>query len=304
MQSLPFHGLAPYKRELRLFEPSAKPRGIILLAHGMAEHIDRYARLATALAAVGYVVAGYNHLGHGEEAQILGFFAEENGWQLLIDNLKTALDLLKNRYPGIPAVLLGHSMGSFLAMEFVLQHPDALSALVLSGTAWQEPFMVRAGMLPARLLCWLGKGKQPSRLLDALVFSANNAAFKSEGSAYAWLSRDEEEVQRYEHSPLCGFVFTASGFLDLFHGLLQLTELSRLSVLPKDLPIVILSGAADAVGKNGEGPRVVLRQYQEAGLRDASLKLYPGARHELFNETNREEVTKDLITWLDQSLSG
>lgn len=165
--------------------------------------------------------------------------------------------------------------------------------------------LAKAGLLPAKILCALGREKKKSKFLDTLAFSSNNKPFKKkDGLVYDWLSRDKAEVQKYADDPLCGFVFTAGGFRDLFNGLVALSDVNRLKRLPKDLPVHIISGDMDPVGGMGEGVRTVRDQYKDAGLTDVSMVLYEGGRHEIFNETNRNEVMDELADWLDALVSS
>lgn len=302
MTTLPFPGESPYPRSLSLWEPAGAPRGLVVISHGMAEHIGRYRRLGEALSGAGFAVAGYNHLGHGDEAALKGYFADRDGWGRAAEDIHSALAWMKARFPGVPAALLGHSMGSFLAREYALRHPDFLDALVLSGTGWQPPALCGFGLMAAEAVCTLGGARKPSKLLDKLAFSANNKAFRPARTAFDWLSRDEAEVDKYAADPLCGFVFTGGGFRDMFRGLAALTRLERLAVLPRELPVLLISGERDPVGAQGRGVRMVAGQYRKAGLSRVEVKLYAGARHELFNETIREAVYGDLAQWLASAL--
>ena len=305
MTRLSFPKESPYPRELTLWEPAGRPIGIVLISHGMAEHIARYEQLGQALASAGYLAAGYDHLGHGATAPVKGFFADDDGWRKAVEDLHAVMQFLSGRAAGAPRVLLGHSMGSFLAREYALSYPDSLDALVLSGTGWQGKALCALGLIPASVFCFLGGVKKPSKLLDRLAFSTNNKPFRSEGgTAFDWLSRDKTEVRKYIEDPLCGFLFTASGFKDLFTGLLRLTRLERLKNLPKDLPVRLISGGEDPVGRRGAGPETVARQYRDSGLAQVTVKIYEGARHELFNEINREQVREDLIGWLNDTLKA
>jgi len=303
MTSLPFPAETPYPREVSLWEPTGAPKALVLLSHGMAEHIGRYWELAGRLAGAGFLVAGYNHLGHGAEAPLPGWFREHGGWDALVSDLRSVMMTLESRWPGLPRVLLGHSMGSFLAREYALRYPEGLDVLVLSGTGWHPEALCRAGLLPAEVLCVLGLGKKTSKFIDRLAFSANNKPFRAEGgTAVDWLSRDKAEVQKYLDDPHCGFLFTAGGFRDLFSGLLVLSRLNRLDALPKGLPVLLLSGGRDPVGGMGKGVGEIARQYRAAGLSAVSVRLYEGARHEMFKETNRGEAFSDLISWLVETL--
>lgn len=299
MKRIPFPEKTPYAREVRVWTPAGKPLALVQISHGMAEHIDRYDRLGQALAGAGYLVFGHNHLGHGAEAPVLGWFAEKGGWGQAVLDLASVMNHMSQQYPGVPRVLLGHSMGSFLAREYALRFPDGLDALVLSGTGWYSRALSASGKLPARVIRALGRDSKPSRTLHHLSFSRHNKPFQTKGgSPNAWLSRDEHEVAKYDRDPLCGFLFTAGGFYDLFSGLHQLSYVERLQGLNKDMPVYFLSGDHDPVGAFSKGVKTVYGQLKDAGLTDVKMKLYQEGRHEMFNEVNREEVTKDLIEWL------
>lgn len=303
MRTVPFPGGAG-GRKLCLWEPEGSPRAIVLISHGMAEHIGRYDAFAGALAAHGFLAAGCNHLGHGAEAELQGYFADSGGWDKLVDDLHTAMGWLSGLAPNAGKVLFGHSMGSFLAREYALRHPNELDALVLSGTGWHPKPLCLAGLSISGLLCGLGLRKKRSNALDRLVFSSNNKAFAAQAlTPVDWLSRDPAEVRKYVDDPLCGFVFTAGGFQDLFNGLLALTRTKRQRALPPGLPVYLMSGGDDPVGGRGKGVQAIAGQYRAAGLERVTVKLYPGARHELLHETNRDEAVSGLLSWLDGVLS-
>ncbi len=221
----------------------------------------------------------------------------------MVKDLHTAMAFLSARAPGKKRILLGHSMGSFLAREYILRYPDGADALVLSGSGFHPKALCLVAKTLARAQRLFMDGKSPSKLLDTLAFSANNKPFAGPGiSKYAWLSRDKAQVAAYEQDPFCGFVFSVSGFYDLFSGLHQLTKLSRFAALPKALPIYFMSGLIDPVGQSGRGIHTLAAQYQGAGLTNVTVRLYEDARHELFNEINREEVILDLVSWLHQTV--
>lgn len=189
-------------------------------------------------------------------------------------------------------------MGSFLAREYVLQYPKELDGLVLSGTGHYPWLITAVGRLVARCM----PKEKPSKLVDKLAFSANNKAFSPARTAFDWLSRDGEQVALYMADPLCGFVFTGQAYADFFGGLMALTDEKRLENMPGDLPVYFLSGDRDPVGQMGKGVEKVAAAFRRAGMDDVTVKLYPGARHELFNETNKEEVDADLAAYLGYAL--
>jgi alpha-beta hydrolase superfamily lysophospholipase len=281
------------------------PKAVVQITHGLAEHAARYDRLARALTQAGYAVFASDHRGHGKTARDpseLGFFAAEDGFKKLVSDLLAVNRVIASRYPELPRVLLGHSFGSFVSQAYLFEHASTVQAVVLSGTTSANRFAVAPGLGLARVLrARLGpRGK--SRLLQQLSFGSYNDAFKPNRTEFDWLSRDPAEVDKYVADPLCGFDMTVQGWGDLFGGLLYIRSSERQRRLPKDLPIYLLSGTADPVGEMGKGPTRLSQQYVAAGLTRVKLNLYASARHELFNETNRDQVTAELVAWLDGAL--
>ena len=301
VKKLPFASTAGPMLCLTIWQPEGEVRAVVQIVHGMAEHIARYDRLARALCAAGYAVAGHSHLGHGPEArqEDLGFFAAKGGWNAVVEDVHKARILLEEHFDRKPHILLGHSMGSFAAREYLLRHARNLKGCILSGTGYFPGALCSAGMVAARLCGLTGGWNKPAPLVNKLAFGGQNKTFEPARTPFDWLSRDEEEVDKYVNDPLCGFLFTARGYYDMFSGLKALSEVPRLKLMPSDLPVHFISGSADPVGSNGQGVEAVSRQFIAAGMKKTDVRLYEAARHELFNETNREEVTRDLIAWLD-----
>lgn len=281
--------------DYQIWKPEGQPRAVVQLLHGMAEHIGRYDRLAKALNGAGYLVVGHNHPGHGPHAEKLGYFADQKGWDALLEKAHQVSIAVQEEYPYLPLFLLGHSMGSFAAREYALRWGGKLDGLILSGTGFYPKGLCGAG----RMLAWLSPEKKPAKLVDKIAFSGNNKAFSPARTPFDWLSRDEKEVDQYVADPLCGFIFTGRAFQDFFGGLMQLTDTARLQNMPKELPVYFLSGDKDPVGQMGKGVEKVASQFRKAGMSNITVKLYPDARHELFNELNRDQVTEDLLAWLD-----
>lgn len=273
---------------------------VVQLVHGMAEHMDRYDRAAQALCAAGYVVIGHDHLGHGPlaKAEEHGFFADKDGWGHLVEDIYAVHGEARRRFPKAKFVLFGHSMGSFAVREYLLCHGVDLAACAISGTGWYPAPLCFAARTAAALCGVFGGWKKPAPLVNAIAFSGNNKPFEYR-TGFEWLSRDEKEVDKYVTDPLCGFLFTARGYYDMFTGLQGISKVSRLSVMKKETAVYFMSGDCDPVGQNGKGVETVAAQFRNAGMRDVTVKLYPGGRHELLNETNRDEVTRELIAWLD-----
>ena len=304
LEKIPFTSVAGRPLTLYLWQTDAPCRGVIRLVPGMAEHIARYDRLARALCAAGYTVAGHSHLGHGEDAREdeLGFFGRKDGWDHLVEDVHAAHEMLLHRFPGQRFAILGHSMGSFVTREYLLRYGGDLTAAVICGTGWFPGPLCSVARAAAALCGAFGGWQKPAPLVDRLMSKDNNKAFAPARTPFDWLSRDTAEVDKYISDPRCGFLFTARGYYDMFTGLKNLSRLHRLAALPGDLPVLFISGDADPIGTQGKGVNTVAQQFRDAGVRDVTVRLYPGARHELFNETNRDEITAELIDWLNRHM--
>lgn len=304
LEKIPFTSVAGQPLTLYLWQTDAPCRGVIQLVHGMAEHIARYDRLARALCAAGYTVAGHSHLGHGEDAREdeLGFFGRRDGWDHLVEDVHAAHEMLLKRFPGQRFAILGHSMGSFVTREYLLRYGGDLTAAVICGTGWFPGPLCSVARAAAALCGVFGGWQKPAPLVDRLMSKDNNKAFAPARTPFDWLSRDIAEVDKYMADLRCGFLFTARGYYDMFTGLKSLSRLHRLAALPGNLPVLFISGDADPIGTQGKGVSTVAQQFRDAGVRDVTVRLYPGARHELFNETNRDEITAELIDWLNRHM--
>lgn len=282
--------------------PGGEIRGIVQLVHGMAEHIERYDEVASFLNSHGFLVVGHNHLGHGEGTPLPGYFGDRDGWQALVDDVHTLREIIQQEYPDKPFFLLGHSMGSFVVRCYLMTHSEGLSGAILSGTGYFAPGVISAGLTLSNLICLTGGKKKESPLINKVGFSSSNKPFAPNRTEFDWLSRDEKEVDKYVSDPWCGFLFTAGGYRDLFRGLKQMSSPEGLKSMRRDLPVLFISGGSDPVGSMGEGVKKVAESFRSAGLQNIEVRLYPEARHELFNELNRQEVYTGLADWITQHL--
>jgi len=284
--------------------PEGQPKGVVQLAHGVSEHSGRYARLAEALTSAGYAVYAADHRGHGSTGAEAdrGYFADRDGWSTIVADIRAVTRFAQEEHPGLPVFLLGHSMGSFLARSYAIEDSRDLAGLVLSGTAGDPGPLGRAGLGIAEVLARVRGRRHVSATLDKLSFSRFNAAFEPNRTKNDWLSRDEAEVDTYLDDPRCGDIPSVGLYLDMVRGLISVNDSRKVAAMRRDLPVLLLSGDRCQVGDNGKGPRAVRDQLVDAGLVDVTLTLYPEARHEIFNETNRDEVTADLVVWLDAHL--
>ena len=282
----------------RRWLPEGQARAIVQIAHGLAEHSARYARLAAALNAAGYAVYASDHRGHGPRAAAadLGHFGDEGGWDKVVGDLWTLNRLIAEEQPGARIIFLGHSLGSFLGRGFIAKHSDALAGAALSGSSGKPPAIATLGRLIARAeRLRLGK-RGKSQVIFQMWFGDFNKAFKPARTAFDWLSRDEKEVDAYVADPYCGFPFTTQLAIDVLDALPRVTSPDSLAAIRKDMPIYVFSGERDPVGANIQG---LIADLKAARFAKLTTRIYPGARHETLNETNRDEVTRDLIAWLD-----
>ena len=287
------------------WSPEAKPRAVVQIAHGMAEYALRYAHLAEALVAKGYFVVAHDHRGHGKSVrpgEEVGHMADEDAWTKAVDDLHRVNRHAAAAHPGVPVIVLGHSMGSFLAQNLNFAHPTDVDAVVLVASNGKPQPIAQAGRLVARVeRARLGK-RGRSQLLNKLSFEDFNTNFRPNRTAFDWVSRDEHEVDAYVADPLCGFMVTVQTWVDMLDALPTLTKPENLARIPKARPIFVVSGDRDPVGLMGKGAKSLVASLRGAGLSKVELKLYPGARHELLNETNKAEVIADLVAWLDRTV--
>lgn len=285
-----------------LWEPEGTPTAVIQVIHGLGEHSARYERFALAAVSSGYAVCAHDHRGHGPQASHIGFFAAENGWERLVTDSHQVTLFLRQRYPDQPLAMLGHSMGSYIAQSYAQRFGDGLDAFILSGSTWPSRPLLRVG----RLLAWLvsfrrGKNGQ-SPLLDKIGFGDFNKKFEPARTELDWLSRDPAEVDTYIEDPLCGGPYTTGLWIDLLGGLLEISTRAALSEIPTSLPILITGGSDDPVGGE-DGMRKLSAHYEATGHANLTTRIYAGGRHEMLNETNRDEFISDLLQWTADNLS-
>ncbi len=277
-----------------------KPWAVLQLAHGMAEHSARYARFAHVCNEQGIIVVAGDHRGHGhtgERAGLMGYFGPEEGFERVVNDLHLLNQWLQEKYPALPIFLMGHSMGSFLARRYLQKFGDTIKGAILMGSAGDPGPAVKIAKYIARLQMRKDPTK-PSSILDRLTMGGYNRSIKNPRTKFDWLTREGAEVDKYLADPFCGIVCSSGFFYDLFTGLEQIHDPSLIKNIPPALPILVVSGEGDPVGGHGKGIRQFVDLYEQCGLNEITMILYPHARHELLNETNREEVMHDIYTWL------
>lgn len=284
--------------------PGVPVRGVIQIAHGMIDHIGRYEDFARKFCEAGFVVGGNDHLGHGKnvwDAEEYGFFAEKNGIQYVLEDMHTMTGLLKKEYPGLPFVLLGHSMGSFFSRLYAVTYGQELSGLIIHGTGGPNPALPVGKALSAVIRLFAGP-RHRSKFLADLTFAGYNSHFDKAEGPDAWLSRDGAYLHRNGHDEMTGFIFTVAAYQDLFRLVGRVNSRRWFEEYPKTLPTLLVSGTEDPVGAYGKGPTYVHRHLMMEGVSPLSLRLYEGARHELFNETCRDEVAADILSFIGESV--
>lgn len=283
-----------------LFCPE-NPGVVLVIAHGMAEHAGRYTPFARWLAEQNVATLTYNHRGHGPDCpeDQLGYYSDHDGWGKVTDDLHRVLLHARERFPDTPLVLMGHSMGSFIAQSCAQQHSDSLDALILSATNRIHHSQLRASRLLIGGIRKLHGHYHRSPTIARITFGKFNSLFKPNRTECDWLSRDTAQVDSYVADPLCGFRCTNSLWHDFIEGMLTIKP----AQWRKDLPVHLFAGTEDPVGEMGEG---ISRHHQsilKAGVQTATLKLFNGGRHEMLNETNADEVWRYVYSLLDQYAS-
>jgi alpha-beta hydrolase superfamily lysophospholipase len=283
------------------------PKAVVQVLHGMADYGSRYARLAEALAAAGYTTYAHDHRGHGKsisDTSPPGHFADHDSWDRVVADAHGVNREIARRHPGLPIIVLGHSMGSFVLQQMLFEHPGDMVAAALSGSSGKPPAKAAAGAIVARIeRVRLGR-RRPSPLLTRLSFGDYNKAFAPARTEFDWLSRDPAEVDAYITDPLCGFPVSTQTWVDLLAALGRIADPRNVAKVPKGMPLYLFAGDRDPVGEFGKGMKRLHGAYTRAGIADVRLKLYPGGRHEMFNETNRREVTAAFIAWCDEIVAA
>lgn len=286
----------------KIFIPNEiiKVKGIVQISHGMCEYIDKYINFIECLNKNGYIVCGNDHLGHGKyvDEKDRGFFADENGHKYLVEDVYKLTKLVKKEYKELPYFLLGHSMGSFIARCYMYKYGDKVDGYIIMGTGYKNK-LVDAGIKLTNFII-SKKGKMyRSRMLTDMVIGEFNKKFRPNVSKFDWLSSDENMLNYYVNDKVGNFVFTASGYKDLFYLYKRCNTLKNIEKIPKEKDIFILSGNDDPLGENGVGVLQVYHDLIETSHTNVSIKLYPKLRHELLNEIGKENVYEDILNWLN-----
>ena len=287
--------------------PEGEVRAILQISHGMVEYIDRYDEFASWLTEKGWYVTGNDHLGHGKSIsseEKYGFFHETDGNRCVIADIHRLRERTEQAYPGVPYFMLGHSMGSFLVRQYLFTYGKGLAGAIIMGTGHKSAFVLRLGQILCKIIAGVKGWKFRSKLINALGIGSYNKKFEPCESKKEWVTSDPEIRGRYEADPLCSFVFTVNGYHQMFEGMKELTKRSNMKKMPKNLPLLFVSGEKDPVGGFGKDVKKVYESYLKAGMKNAEIRLYENDRHEILNEQDRRVVYEELYQWMERNLSG
>lgn len=285
--------------------PEGEVKGVIQIAHGIAEHIDRYRDFMEYLAGNGFVVAGDDHLGHGKTMtgeEDKGQFSDQDGWNCVVKDLVALHDLMVTEYPGINYIVFGHSMGSFLMRTYIADYPSKYDMAIISGTGHQGKLLVTAGNIIAQNTIKKKGYDSDGTSLNNLSMGGYQKRIKNPRTDCDWLSRDEAQVDKYVADETCGFTAKAGLYADMLKGVKYVTDMNNIRKIRKDKPVLFISGDMDPVGEYGKGVKKAYGCFKKAGIADVTMKLYPEGRHEMLNELNKDEVYKDILDWISERL--
>jgi len=290
----------------KVWDDVSKPIGVLQIAHGMGEYIERYDPFARYLNHKGIIVYGNDHRGHGKtigSTAELGSFGERNAWQKVVEDMQALSRLIRRNERNLPLVLLGHSMGSFLARTYIVKGQDSLEGVIIMGTGGKPGMIGKIGQMLIHREIRKHGWKDKSTQINKMVFGSNNKAIPNPKTSMDWLSRDEKQVELYIKDPYCGGQFDNGFYEDLLNGVLYVSNSKNLMTVPKALPLLLISGGEDPVGNRGKGVKQVEELLKSIGMKNVKTILYSGARHEILNEINRQEVFEDIFQWLSKIMS-
>ncbi len=290
------------KVALHTWIPEGDIKAVVQLSHGMAEYSMRYDALGDFLASNGIAFYAHDHRGHGETAgsvEKLGYLADKDGFFKVVSDVRELIKKAHADFPGKKVFLLGHSFGSFVSQNFIENYGNEIDGVILCGSAGPRLGLTGMAEFLAKTVTFFKGPKSPAHFINGVAFGSYNKRIPGATSEFAWLSRVDEEVKKYEDSPLCGFLCTNGFFRDFFGGFNNIHKASNMKKIPAGLPVFLIAGDEDPVGNYGKSVKDLFGIYKKNGIKDLDMKLYPGARHELFNETCREEVRADVLGWLN-----
>lgn len=289
-----------------IWETEKEPIGVLQIVHGMAEYIDRYDNFAKYMTEHGFNVIGHDHLGHGHsvsDEHDYGFFAEENGDKIIIEDMHSVTQYAREKWEELPNFILGHSMGSFCLRQYLTKYSNDVFGAIIMGTGWIPSAAALLGKTIATNTCKSKGSHTVNPLLIKLTLEPYNKPFAPARTNCDWLSRDEKQVDLYVNDKLCGFDFTAGAYKDFFTILEKIAKNRQLIGMRKSLPILITSGSVDPVGGK-KACEKLNAQYKRCGIDDVTLKLWENDRHEILNELDKSDVYQYIYNWLKSKIQN
>lgn len=286
---------------LRIWDNVTKPKGVVQIFHGMAEHSGRYENFTNFLNNKGIIVFADDHRGHGETAiknGQLGYLGKD-GFNNIVEDEYIITNYIKELYKDVPVYIFAHSFGSFIGQEYIIRYSSEVNGIILSGSAKNDGADVKTGIFVSTIQSKFISDRKAAKFIDNFAFGGFNKNIDNPKTKVAWLTRDEEEQKKYINDKFCTFVPTIDFYRNLFLGLHELYKIDRLKNINKKLPILILSGEKDPVGKNGESVKRLYEQYKNLEIEDVNIKLFEDCRHELLNEINKEEIMEFIYKYFD-----
>jgi alpha-beta hydrolase superfamily lysophospholipase len=281
-------------------------KGIIQVIHGMEEYVERYEDFAGFMTERGFIVTGEDHLGHGGtvgEGGIKGYFCEQDPATVIVRDVHRLKKITQEKYPGLPVIIMGHSMGSFIARNYIYRYGTGIKMAVIMGTGSMPVSVLNAGSALTKMTALFKGSKCKPAMVAKMSFGGYFKRIPNPRTVYDWLSVNEKNVDDYIADPMCGFGFTANGYLALFELMKRMQKEDNVAAVPKDLPLLFVAGSDDPVGAYGEGVKTAADSYRNAGVKDITVKLYQGDRHEILNEDDKETVKEDILEWITARLS-
>ena len=282
-----------------------EPVCIVQIVHGMTEYVDRYDEFANYLAERDILVVGDDHLGHGKsvrEGETYGYFCKDDAATVLVRDEHRLKKMTQEQHAGVPYIILGHSMGSFIVRNYLTRYGSGVNGAVIMGTGMLSKPMLFAGTALAMIQGALFGDTHPCKFIEKVSFGSYDKPIRAKGEPGNWLSKNVECLMKYADDPLCTFTFTANGYKTLFKLIYQLYDTGRLKKMPKNLPVLFASGEDDPVGNYGRDVKRVYRSFKDIGMENVQMKLYPKDRHEILNELDRAEVYGDIYRWILQRI--
>jgi len=284
--------------------PEGEPRAILQIVHGMQEYIDRYDEFARFLAENGILVAGNDHLGHGQskpENGEYGYFCKYDAATVLVRDVHRLKKMTQEKYPGVPYIILGHSFGSFVTREYISRYGTGIDSVIIMGSGWTPGAAINV----SKFLCKVQKlflgDKHKAKMLNSIAFGSYLDKIDNPRTEFDWLSHNEESIDAYIANPADNFVFTVNGFATMAELLSRVENPKKMERIPKELPILLIAGKEDPVGNYGAGVEKLYNIYKdELKINDVELKLYDGLRHEILNEIDRQKVYEDCLAFINK----